>query len=309
MNNSTKLLTLLSTICLAFVSGNAFASDPSYSNANADDLAALKEGVKGTEWKAGALGGLIITSGNSSTRTVTAGATASRKEGNNKLSLAIDGSYVRTGLYEVIDSNGNNTVDDKEFVRKGQTTSKALSAKARYDRFLSEKDAIYASGQALTDKPAGKNFISGGQIGYSRTAFKSDKHSLVVEAGYDLSYEVPFVGDGYLNHSLRAFAGYQSKLSEDTGFDATIEALSNINELDSVPTADRFEDTRVNGTISLTTKLFKDISFRFGFGAKYDNSPSLLPQLPGQPAFTDGFSPQAQELDTKTEATLIINFL
>jgi len=49
------------------------------------------------------------------------------------------------------------------------------------------------------------------------------------------------------------------------------------------------------------------VSFRFGFSLRWDNAPSAL--LPLKVPFAPGFVPLADELDTKTEATLIVNFL
>ena len=305
---STTRLSLFAAVSLLATTGIAHAQDPSFSNASDEELEELKKGAKGAEWKAGALAGLILTTGNARTTTASAGAKVSLKEDNNKFQLELGGAYARSSLFLADDANGNGTIEDGEYERLSQTTARSFEAKARYDRFLSDNDALYLSAQGLINEPAGKDFVGGGQVGYSRTAYTSDRHSLVVEAGYDYSYEKPSVGDGFSNHSLRGFAGYEGKLTEDAGFDASIEGLFNVNELDT-PTgpADRFEDARVNSKVSLTTKLFEDISFRFGFEARYDNVPSPLPAFSSP--FVSGFVPEAQKLDTKTEATLIINFL
>jgi len=103
-----------------------------------------------------------------------------------------------------------------EFRRITKTTAESYDFKARYDRFLTDKDALYVSGIASANEPAGKKFEGGGQLGYSRTAYKDKMHELVVESGYDFSYEKPVVGDGFTNHSLRTFFGYTGKLSEKT---------------------------------------------------------------------------------------------
>ncbi len=301
-------LSLVTAAVLFATTTVAQAGDPKFSHTSEEDLAELKKQAKKPEWKAGALAGMILTTGNARTTTLSAGAKASRKAGNNKFQLEVGGAFARSSLFIANDANGNGGIDETEYERLSQTTARLLEGKARYGRFLSSSDALYLSGQGLTNEPAGKEFLGGGQVGYSRTAFKNDKHNLVVEAGYDYSYENPVAGDGFGNHSLRAFAGYESKLTKDTGLDASVEGLFNVNELDT-PTgpADRFEDARVNTQLSLTTKLFSDISFRFGFGAKYDNVPSPLPSF--ATPFEDGYVPEAQKLDTKTEATLIINFL
>ncbi len=304
-------LSLFSAAILLASAGVAEAQDPKFTNATDEELAEIKKQPKEAEWKAGALAGLILTTGNARTTTLSAGAKASRKAGKNKFELDVGGAFARSSLFIADDADSSGDIDANEYERLSQTTARMLEGKARYDRFLSDADALYISLQGLTNKPAGKEFTGGGQLGYSRTAFKNDKHSLVTEAGYDYSYEKPVTGDGWSNHSLRAFAGYESKLTKDSGFDASVEALFNVNEFD-VPTrpmdpVGAFEDARVNTQLALTTKLFEDISFRFGFGARYDNVPSPLPSFSSP--FAPGYTPEAQKLDTKTEATLIINFL
>lgn len=289
----------------------AFAADPEFTKTSEEELKALAENeADEPEWKANAQAGLIMTTGNARTTTLSVGAKASRKAGQNKFQLEAGGAFARSSLFVVDDANGNGTVEQGELTRDSQTTAKSVEGKARYDRFLSEKDSLYLTALALANEPAGKEFVTGGQLGYSRTAFTSDKHTLVLEAGYDFSYEKQTNNQGEFSiHSMRVFAGYESALSEDTGLDASVETLLNVNELENggVIIADRFEDTRVTAKLAMTTKLFEDISFRFAFEAKYDNVPAGLPAL--DLPFASGYSPRAQELDTKTEATLIINFL
>ena len=87
-----------------------------------------------------------------------------------------------------------------------------------------------------------------------------------------------------------------------------LEVLANFNELEGAQgTIDPFDDRRTTFNLALTTKLFEDISFRFGFSAKHDNAPAPLPALPIP--YAEDFIPLADKLDTKTEATLIVNFL
>lgn len=309
MTTRKQLLPGLTATCLLLASTSAFADDPKFVHTSEEELAELKKAKdKEAVWKAGALAGLILTTGNARTTTLSAGAKASVRADKNKFQLDVGGAFARSSLFLANDADADGDIDQSEYERLTQTTARSLAGKGRYDRFLSGSNALYASLQGLTDKPAGKNFVAGGQAGYSRTAFTSKRHTLVVEAGYDYSYEDPVKGDGFSNHSLRGFAGYESKLTKDSGLDASIESLFNVNELDT-PTgpADRFEDARLRGTLALTTSLFEDISFRFGFEARYDNVPSPLPSF--KTPFQDGFVPEAQKLDTKTEATLIINFL
>ncbi len=180
--------------------------------------------------------------------------------------------------------------------------------RGRYDRYLSAANALYGAAGLLADEPAGKELVGNGQVGYSRQVYQDSVHLAVAEIGYDLTYEDQVAGEGVAIHSLRGFAGYTAKLSPDTGVELSVEVLSNLNQLDT-PGGDvsAFEDNRVNGKLSLTTKLFQNISFRVAFEAHFDNAPA--PRPPFSVAYADGFVPLADELDTRTEATLIVNFL
>ncbi len=279
----------------------ASAGDPKYEFGK-------KEEVKKVEWKASAQAGIIATTGNSQVTTGAAGAKASRKDGKNKLSLDASGAYARSSILIAVD-DGDGVIAPGEVSRSTSTTTRAWGFKGRYDRFLTEHNSLYATAVISGDKPAGKQFVGGGQAGYSRQLFKNKKHELVAEVGYDFSYENPVVGDGVSIHSGRFFVGYEGALTKDTGLTASLESLHNVNTLDtSTGEVGAFEDTRVNTTLALTTKLLKDISFRFGHTAKFDNAPSARPLIGGLP-YADGYTPMAKKLDTKIEATLIINFL
>ncbi len=308
MIRSSSFISLCLGTGLLLAATSAWADDPKFTHTSEDEAKELKKAEK-PEWKAGALAGLILATGNSRSTTLSAGAKASRKANKNKFQVEASGAYARSSIYLANDADADGDIGPNEYQRLIQTTARALNGKARYDRFLSDADALYVSAQGATDKPAGKQFIGGGQVGYSRTAYESARHNLVAEGGYDYSYENPVVGKGFSNHSLRAFAGYEGKLSADSGLAASLEGLFNVNKL-KTPTgpADRFEDARLTSKISLTTTIYKDVNFRFGFEARYDNVPSALPSFPKTP-FEAGFVPEAQKLDTKTEATIIVNFL
>ncbi len=275
-----------------------------------------KEATAGVKWKAEAQAGLIITTGNSQTTTLSAGGKASRKEGFNKFEVAGSLAFARSSILLANDVNGDGAIGGQdEILRETQTTAESYQATARYDRFLSEKDSLWGLGKIGADIPAGKDLIGGGQLGYARLLLSGDIHELKSEAGYDFTYEKLASGDSSSIHSARIFLGYAGKLSEDTAVGADLEGLFNLNSVDNgrldeagMPDeAGTFQDTRVNGNLSLTTKLFSNISFRFGFGFKWDNFAAPAPAL--SVPYAAGFVPIADELDTKTEASLIINFL
>ncbi len=290
-------------LTLVLFAGSARADDPKWEEAKKDD-----KSTKEVEWKAAAQAGLIITTGNSETTTISGGINASRKAGFNKFQIATSGAFARSSLYIASDVNGDGAISAGEIQRPTQTTTRAWDINARYDRFLTEHNSLYVLAKLASDKPAGKELVAGAQAGYSRQLYHSDIHDVTGEVGYDYSFEDLTAGDGVSIHSGRAFIGWAAKLSDDTGINTSGEILVNVNKLNT-PTGpvNRFEDTRFTGKVELTTKLHENISFNFGFTAKYDNAPA--PRPPFAVPYAPGFLPLADKLDTITKASLIINFL
>jgi hypothetical protein len=280
----------------------AHAQDPVFDYEKPED-------VQGVTWRASAQAGVVNTSGNSQTVTASGGLTASRDDGENKLSLDVSGVYARSKVLTATDLNGSNTIDaDNELRRDPRTTAKNWQSRLRYDRFLLGNNSLYLTGLAAADQVAGKSFYGGFQAGYSRHLFKNAVHDLTAELGYDLSYEDFTAGGDVTIHSLRAFTGYTAALNEIAGVFLSGEVLMNLNSENVPPgNVDAFDDTRFNARVGTNIKLYGGLSFRFSFMARYDNAPAPRPviNLPYAP----GFVPLADKLDTITEAALIINFL
>jgi len=270
------------------------------------------EEVKKVEWKVSAQAGLVLNTGNANTLAFSASGFASRNDGKNKLTLDVGGTYARATLVSATDANMDGSISADEISRNESTTAELWNVRLRYDRFLSLNNSLYVSALAGGNRPAGKNVTAGGQVGYARQLYKSDVHLLSAELGIDYSYE-NLVADTPDLHiaSLRAFLGYGITLSKDTLIAVDVEVLCNLNPLDNVGAgrkASSFEDTRVNGRASLTTRLYKALNFRLAFTARFDNVPSPLGKIGGLP-FAPGFQPVAEKLDTITDASLVVNFL
>lgn len=287
MSLLSKIVAIASIACLPSL---AWAQDPKFQYADQkakEELAAAKD----IEWKAVAQAGILIATGNAPLRSFTGGVSAFRKANQNKFQIeagaTLVNAYVVTGVV------------DGEAIRAQQVLSRALWARGRYDRFLTASDTLYATGGYLKDDPAGKRHVAGGQIGYSRLVLTGAPGELVTEIGYDFSYEIPLQGDGLDIHSARVFAGYTRKLGAETSLDASAEGLFNVNQTSAE--IDPLEDIRLFGKLGVTTKLLADISLRVGFEARYDNVPAEL-------AFM-GLPYQAEKLDTKADASIIVNFL
>jgi large conductance mechanosensitive channel len=290
---------------------------------DAEKAAAAAAAANAVEWKAQSKGGFLLTSGNSQTTNATFGVNASRKQGNNKLTL--EGVYAYGKSSNLI---AQKTAPDPAnpaappaitgYDRQNVVSTNNWMAKGRYDRFLTENNSLYASGQGAGDKVAGKMFFGGGQAGYSRQLFKDKMHLVVAELGYDFSYLVFETSDPSVAvHSARAFVGETLTLTQQTGMTAGVEGLFNLNKetkAKNVNTGDNgvdpFKDTRVNAKIGISTNLYKSLSLGLGFTFKYTQNPAPRP-LPDGLVYADNINASfkyADKVDTITEATLTYTF-
>jgi hypothetical protein len=315
-----KTIVGFSALALCSLSSLAYADDPKFEYGKSDDL----KDVKAVLWKAAAQAGFVLTSGNSHTTTISAGLMASRKEGDNKLSLEANAGYGKSELKIAQDLDGNGLLGPGEIQTVNQETTNFWLAKARYDRFLTAQNSLFVTARVGADKIAGKTLIAGGQLGYSRLIFKSDSQELAGEIGYDFSYESYAANDtdSLSIHSARLFLGYVGKVSAETSLGGAVEWLTNLNAEDTAPNdrnddgyadaelgVDALKDNRITGKAELTTKLRTNMSFRFSFTAKLDSAPANLPNVKGTDGYEPGFQPVAEQLDTITEAQLIVDLL
>jgi hypothetical protein len=280
----------------------ADAEDPKFEYGKSEEL----KDVKGVEWNAIAELGLVFTTGNSETTTITGAAKAARKSGDNKLSAELSGAFAQTGVRQLADLNGNDLIDNEGEIDTVTTiSSQNLTGKARYDRFLTTHNSLFIAALASTDEPAGKELVLGGQAGYSRQLYKSDHHELVGEAGVDYSREKLISGDPLSIISARFFAGYKGEFSTSTALDGSVEALLNLNSLDT-PTgeASAIEDTRVNGKLGVTSKLSSSLSFSTSLEVKFDNKPAPL----NIDKLAPGYVPESSQYDTLMKASVIYSF-
>jgi hypothetical protein len=294
---------LLAVLGISLLAAPARAEDPKFEFGKAEDV---KE-VKGVEWDASAEFGLIITTGNSETNTISGAAKASRKTGANKLSLAIEGAFVRSGIRKA--RPGVTTLTSaNDIIIENTTSSKNLTGRARYDRYLTELNSLFLGAVVGTDEPAGKKLAVSAQLGYSRSLYKSEKHEAVAEIGYDFTYTKSVTGDPATTkvQAARLFAGYKGKMTDTTNLDSTVEVLPNILGY-KIPTQTanvKFaEDTRVNFHVGITSKITKSLSVNTSLDLKYDNRPSPL-SLAGV-TLGAGFVPAATALDSTLKASLI----
>jgi hypothetical protein len=265
--------------------------------------------VKKVEWKATAEAGVVFTTGNSESTQASGGIKASRRTGKNKLELEASAAYATAGLLLLIDHNDNGMIDNNsEIVSVETTTAETLASRLRYDRFLTELNSLYIAALASRDTPAGKEFVFGGQAGYSRSLYKSKTAQTLAEIGYDYSHEDPVApGDGLSIHSVRGFIGHKAAMTEGTDLDATIELLTNMNTLD-LPTGKDggpLEDTRVNFKLAISAKIGINLAFQSSIEAHYDHRPGVL----AIKNLAMGFAPEASSFDTIMKMTFIYTFV
>ena len=285
--------------------GAAHAQDPTFVLGDQKDV----KDVKDVDWTAKGEAGLVSTTGNSKTTTITAGLNATRKDKDNKFDASLNGTFARSTIRIATDDNGNGVIDNGEIHSTTSNTAEDAILKLRYDRYITELDAFYVSGLAATDRPAGKDLIAGGQGGYSRGVFKTDVHEVLAEIGYDLSYLRLADNTSTTIHSIRGFLGYKAKFSKTATIDASVEGLFNANTVTiGAETAGAFKDTRINGNLAITASLTEKLSLAASFQAKFDNVPAPLAKI-GNLDFAPGYVPVADKLDTITKVSLIIKFL
>jgi len=282
---------------------------PKFEFGKVDDV----KDVKGTQWDATAEAGVILTTGNSRVTTVTGGFKATRKEAKNKFSGEAAGAFARTSNLVANDINGDMLLQSDEVRREDKDSAKNYNAKLRYDRFLTEKNSLFVAALAGADPLAGKDFAGGGQLGYSRLLYLSDKHELAGEFGYDFSYENfatddPTATQSLSIHSARAFTGYKGKLNETTTVEGSVEVLANIlGQTVNGKDIGALEDLRVNLASSIAAKLSRSVAMSFSFTAKFDRVPAPL-AIAGFMLDPDD-PPSASRMDTVTKASLIVTFL
>jgi hypothetical protein len=284
--------------------GPALAGDPKFEYGKHDEL----KDVKTPEWTAAAEGGLVLTTGNSETTTITGGFKASRKSGDNKLAIEASGAFAKSGIRVLDDRNGNGVIDDNSEIKTVETTTtEQLASKLRYDRFLTDFNSLFIAALAARDVPAGKDSVLGGQVGYSRRLYKSKVSETVAEIGYDFSREDLTTGDPVSIHSGRVFLGHKAAMTEGALLDASVEGLTNFNR-ETLPTGKdgaAFRDTRVNLKIAIQAKIGENLAFQTSIEAHFDNRPGPLAIKP----LAMGFVPEASSVDTIMKASLIYTFV
>jgi hypothetical protein len=298
----TALLAVLLAIALPAA---APADDPKFPYGKKDELQKLPP------WAASVTLGFGLTTGNAEALNFSGAASASHRcDPDNMLTLDANAAIQRSTIETANDANGDGVIGPGEVQSITQSVSEAWYTKLRYDHFF-DLNAIYAFVFAGGDIPAGKQFVGGAQVGYSRALWKTPTSELVGEIGFDYTYQRYVVGDPNAINiaSLRAFLGYLGTPNKDLQYNASVEYLGNLNS-ENTPTGEvgSFGDNRLLAKLGVTWKIFGDGSLGFRFRALYDSAPAPKPPPAGF-SWAPGYQPLAKEWDTFTELVLVYKLL
>ncbi len=296
-------LALVSLLAVAAAPLATFADDPKFAYGKKDELQKLPP------WAASVTLGFGLTTGNAQAINFSGAANVSHRfDNDNMLTLDATAAIQRSTIQTT--SSPDSVISPDEIRYITQSVSEAWGVRLRYDRFFG-LNAIYVFGFAGGDVPAGKQFVGGAQVGYSRALWKTATAELVGEVGLDYTYQRYVVGTpNSINiAALRAFIGYLGTPSKDLEYNASIEYLGNLNTEDT-PTGrvGSFGDNRAMGKLGVTWKIFGDGSLGFRFRALYDSAPAPKPPPAGF-SWAPGYVPLAKEWDTFTELVLVYKLL
>jgi len=300
-----RILAALAVIVAFLPSAGTLADDPKFAFGKKDELAKLPP------WAAAVTLGFGMTTGNAQAVNLSGAGSVSHRFDATDM-LAFDGTvaFQRSTVQSAVDTNHDGVITPDEVFDITQTVSEAWATRLRYDHFF-DLNSIYAFAFAGGDIPAGKQFVGGLQVGYSRALYKTATSEVVGEVGLDYTYQRFVVGTPNAINiaAVRAFLGYTGNPSTDLSYSASVEYLGNLNALET-PTGrvGSFGDNRAAGRLGVTWRMFGDGSLGFRFRALYDSAPAPRPPPAGF-SWAPGYLPLANPWDTFTELVVVYKLL
>lgn len=239
---------------------------------------ALAKEVSELELSAGGL----VASGNSRSTAVTGAGKLRLRRANNQYSANFAGNYARAAA----------SVDEPM-----DTSVSNVQGRVRYDRYLSDTWSLFVAESARRDRFQGLVLRLNFDPGVAFYLFDYEKHRLLAELGYDLQYDVrrdDTIAESALQgidvdktdveHSGRAFAGYENKLNQAVSFSTGLEYIQSVTDA---------ENWRFNWDVGLTSSIAESFSLAATFSLRYDSNP-----LPG-----------VETTDTTTALSLVYTLL
>ncbi len=221
--------------------------------------------------------------GNTDYYTVNALLSGAHRFSRNKLALELGANLGKS----VVDSDEDGILSDDERAEGRQETARKYWADGRYDRFIGERDSLYALVGALADPFAGYDYRIHEQLGYSRILVENSSTDVVTEIGADMAHE-DYVEGVDPNWALilagRIMVGIDHKFNENVSFSEKVELYENILD---------YEDLRILNEASISAQLSDVFSMKLSNSLTYDNVP------------VEGYRP----LDLTSMATLVASIL
>ncbi len=218
----------------------------------------------------------------------------------NAESLALTGSghlKIRRRLNQYTAEIATNFAQASVGGEPSRTTVRNTQGRVRYDRFLSEKWALFVQQSARRDRFQGLDLRLNFDPGVAYYLLMQEKQHLNFELGYDLQYDMrsqeaideaaangESVEGHEVRHAARLFAGYHNSLNEHVRFETGVEYLQAFAQT---------QNFRVNWVSSLTATVSDSFSLATGFTLRYDNNPL----------------PDVEPLDTITTVSLVYTMI
>lgn len=210
--------------------------------------------------------GGISSGGNSQSLAITGTSKLRYRRDQNQVGAALAGNYGRAR------AAGASTTE---------TTVENFQGKIRYDRFLSDRFAIFGAMSGLTNRFQGLVLRLNFDPGLAYYFLNEGQHQLWGELGYDLQYDlrrddalVTAASSGVIlnkadvTHNGRVFLGYDNSLSKTFALDTGVEYLQGFKDS---------KNWRLNWDLGLTSSVAGNLSIATTFSLRYDNRP--LPNI------------------------------
>jgi putative salt-induced outer membrane protein len=255
------------------------------------DAAKEEESTDATEFSLAAGG--ILSTGNANSAAATAATNFRLRRGMHQATVIAAGNY------------GASKADAE--AEEWEQTVGNVQGRARYDAFFARRWSAFLMVTARNDPFQGLDLRLNVDPGVAFYALPGPKNRLWFELGYDFQYDlrtdeaiVAKDADGeiildmngdtirvedkfFINHAIRAFAGYSNRMSDKVTFDTGFEWLQSVVD----PKIFRFIFD-----VALTTQIAERFSLATTFTLRYENQP--LPDI--------------KKLDTITALNVVYRF-